>query len=146
MMRVFLASLMILSVVANGFTDPIHDAAAAGDLERLRALLATNAAAVNARSPDDPFEYDTPLHVAARAGQAKAAELLIAKGADLKAKDREGYTPLHVVAGYEGKAEIAEVLLANGADPNEKSRGGITPLHAAAMTGSVAIATVLLAH
>jgi len=69
----------------------------------------------------------TPLHLLAYDGQKDAAELLIAKGADVNAKDKRGYTPLHRAAA-EGSTEIAELLLANGADVNAKNNKGETPL------------------
>ena len=43
--------------------------------------------------------------------------MLIAKGADVNAKDEFGYTPLHHAA-WNGRTEIDEMLIADGADVN----------------------------
>ena len=47
-----------------------------------------------------------------------------AKGADVNAKDRYGYTPLYLA----WKSDLAELLIANGADLNTKDNQGRTPM------------------
>ena len=44
-------------------------------------------------------------------------------GADVNAKAKDDYTPLHAAA-KEGHKAVAELLLANKADVNAKGRGG----------------------
>mgnify|MGYP000480537135 FL=1 len=78
------------------------------------------------RSGEDGWEW-TPLHYAAIRGHKEIAELLIAKGADVNAKNSVGQTPLQFAAGY-GHKEIAELLIDNGADVNVKDDDGETPL------------------
>jgi ankyrin repeat protein len=55
-------------------------------------------------------------------------ELLIAKGADVNAKNNQGNTPLYLAVGNNQK-ELAELLLLKGADVNTKNKKGLTPLH-----------------
>ena len=59
-------------------------------------------------------EYDdgrTPLHMVADIGHNGIAELLIAKGADVNAKDKKDYTPLD---GAKNKPETADLLRKHG--------------------------------
>ena len=79
--------------------------------------------AVSAHAADD-----SPLFEAVKMGDIAAVEALLAKGADVNAKDKYGGTPLHV-ASKKGKKDIAELLLAKGADVNAKSKYGDSPLH-----------------
>ena len=61
-------------------------------------------------------------------GNLAIAELLIKKGADIKTKDSNGVTPLHIVARTDNIA-LAEMLIAGGADINVKDKNsGFTPL------------------
>jgi ankyrin repeat protein len=86
-------------------------------------------------------EGDTALHVAAAAKQTRIAKELIARGADVRAKNRRGAEPLHyAVDGGPGSpvwnpneqiAIIAELIRA-GADPNAFDKSGVAPLHRAA--------------
>ena len=69
----------------------------------------------------------TPLHRAVLNKSLVVAELLLANGAEVDAKDTDGRTPLHEAAKY-GYLPVAKLLLANGADPNLKDRYGKTPL------------------
>ena len=67
------------------------------------------------------------IHEAAEAGNIEAVKQYLAAGADVNAKDDNGWTPLHAAA-REGHKEIAELFIANGADVNAKTVYGNTPL------------------
>ncbi len=87
-------------LLAYGATVDIHDAAVAGDLERVKVLLG--------KSPDLIFSRDdnnkTPLHWAAFGGQKDVVEYLLMKKAEVDAKDKQSDTPLHLAAFYQHKA------------------------------------------
>jgi ankyrin repeat protein len=72
-------------------------------------------------------------------------DLLIREGANAKAANREGATPLWL-ASVNGDAAIIEALIKGGADPNEKLPLGRTPLMEASRTGNVDAMKVLLDH
>jgi ankyrin repeat protein len=78
-------------------------------------------------------EGETPLE---RAGLQEVALMLIAKGADISARDNQGNTLLHKAARNDWM-NLAQLLLAKGADVNAKNNEGKTPLREAG-TGDVA--------
>ena len=53
-------------------------------------------------------------------------------GADVKARDEFGYTPLHRAARFNEKPAVIEALLAVGANVKARDKNGSTPLHWAA--------------
>ena len=55
---------------------------------------------------------------------------LVARGADVGAKNNDGSTPLHFACG-KNALECAKLLIARGADVEAKDNGGETPLHRA---------------
>jgi len=61
--------------------------------------------------------------------------MLLDKGADTKAHDKQGETPLHLLAEASGAEQTItacfDLLVAKGADLNAKDGGGRTPLHVA---------------
>ncbi|MCJ7526241.1 MAG: ankyrin repeat domain-containing protein, partial [Candidatus Aminicenantes bacterium] len=69
----------------------------------------------------------TPLHFAP---DEKIAALLIAKGADINARDLGRYTPLHYAA-RNGNSELVKLLIAKGAYVNARNGLGQTPLRCA---------------
>ena len=73
-------------------------------------------------------------------------ELLIAKGADVNAKNEDSWTSLHFAAeGHKSKKEIAKLLIDKGADVNAKGKYEETPLHQAAFWAKSEIAELLIA-
>jgi hypothetical protein len=86
--------------------------------------------AVTAAIDPDTNKGWTCLHVAACRGNAGTCRLLLERGADVAAREREACTPLHLAATY-GRTEACAVLLDAGADPAALDAGGGTPLDAA---------------
>ena len=86
------------------------------------------------------YEGDTALHMAAAAYQTFIAEELIARGADVRTRNRRGAEPLHyAVDGGPGlpawnpnaQTKIIAGLIRAGADPNAVDKSGVAPLHRA---------------
>src|SRR5512147_5170 len=93
----------------------------------------------------DFFEYNnTLLHYAAINNKKDLAERLIAKGVDVSAKNKHGFTPLHE-AVLQNSKDVAELLIAKGADINAKNNFDYTPLHDAAFNNSKEVAELLIA-
>lgn len=103
--------------------DTIVAAALAGDLRQVATLLDAEPELVNAADGADV----TLLHAAARDGNLRLATLLINRGADLDAIDREHRaSPLNWAAFF-GRPAIVELLLDAGADPHQKNAHGLVP-------------------
>lgn len=95
------------------------------------------------------YAGDTALHLAAAAFRHAAAEILIARGADILARNRRGAQPLHYAADAnhwdpEPQARTIAYLLKAGADPNALDGSGVTPLHRAVRTRSSPAVRALL--
>ena len=72
-------------------------------------------------------------------------ENLITAGADVNAKDKDGWTALMPAAGN-GHPECVEKLIAHGADVNARSNNGWTALNWAADAGRTECVEKLIAH
>ncbi|MBI3370626.1 MAG: ankyrin repeat domain-containing protein [Betaproteobacteria bacterium] len=69
----------------------------------------------------------SPLHFAVMKGNRPIIELLVARGADVNSRTRNGTTPLHTAVLY-ARLEVAEFLIGKGANVNAESVSGATPL------------------
>ncbi len=121
----------------------IFDAAATGQLERLRTLLDDDATLANAEASDGA----RPLHLACFFGQTDASKVLLDFGADVNVAIAAfgGVYPLHSAAASRS-ADIVRILLEAGADPNTKQQGGWTALHAAVTHNDCPTTQTLLQH
>ena len=121
----------------------LFEAAALGDLDRLRELVSAEPDSVGRWSPDG----FTALHLAAFFGHEAVAEALLRRGADVGAVARNPLRvqPLHSAAAG-GHTAAARLLLEHGADPNARQEGGFVPLHAAAQAGNDELYELLVAN
>ena len=116
------------------------DAAAAGNVEWIRAAIANGA---NVSATDD--EGNTALHLAARSGCGPACSALLGFAADPQSATNDGRTPLHLAA-QAGAERVVELFLDWDADPRAQTTKGDTPLDVALDKGNAAIAKMLLAR
>jgi len=121
--------LVALAWSSLAFCGEIHDAAKAGDLTKIQALLKDNPDLVNSKETNGW----TPLHWAAEQGYTNVAVLLLANKADVNAKAINGFTPLHIAAG-EGNKDMVELLLVSKADVNATNKDGWMPLQLALLS------------
>jgi ankyrin repeat protein len=120
------------------------EAAAVGDVERLRTVLAAEPALVRAHAHDGW----TLLHLAAFFGHGDAVDLLLRAGADVRARSTNALanTALHAALAGRGDVRIAASLLARGAEVDATAGSRWTPLHLAANRGDLTLVEMLLAR
>lgn len=146
--------LEFVRLVVNGETGEVSRR-----LEANPALAAARAEVGAARRGASDFFFadiahylyagDTALHLAAAAFRRPVAELLVARGADCRARNRRGAEPLHYAADANhwepaAQAETITYLLSAGADPDAFDRSGVAPLHRAVRTRSSPAVRALL--
>ncbi len=118
----------------------IHEAARAGDLGTVQALVA--------KSPDLAGASDdggrTPLHLASAGGHLQVVTYLLSRSVDVDAVDNTRATALHRAAAA-GHDEVARLLVERKANIDFQDAEGQTPLSEACIGGHLAVATRLLA-
>jgi len=122
-------SFLVKSGATTGV--PFLDAVLLGDAAKIDALL-KGGAKINVR---EKYTGNTALHFAVKARNAGIAEMLIHKGIDINAKNREqdpftGDTPLHIAVKNKDIA-LAKLLIDSKADVNVTDADKCTPLHVA---------------
>ncbi len=136
-----IAAALVLSLAPELFADPIHDAVVAGDLATVGQLIDQNPSLVTA--PDTALNL--PLHLAASEGQTSVIALLLSKGANIEAGDRENTTPL-IVACMLNKPEAVHLLVERGASLKARDNNGNTPILGAARGGNLELVKYLVEH
>lgn len=118
---VFAASLLLSPVAVRA--GEIHEAAAAGDVASVLALLDRDPSLLNTTDDDEL----TPLSITAREGQIDLARELIAQGADIRLGDVDKTGPIHFAA-IGGSSEGIDLLLSHGISIDEQDNNGSTAL------------------
>ena len=127
----------------RGHQPTFHEAAALGDLPRMRALLDADPSLLDAFG-DDGFNA---LGLAIFFRHPEVARLLIERGADVTAPARNAMKvcPVHAAA-TQGDREMLQLLLERGADPNARQQMDYTPLHSSANRGDHESARLLVSR
>lgn len=116
----------------------LHEAAAIGNAEIVKVLLAAGANAA-ARDTDGRM----PLLLAARAGAVPVLEQLLAAGADPHAVDAAGATALHLACGSDIVAtDMVQRLLTLGLNPHTANADGKNALDVAVAAGRWSLVTL----
>jgi hypothetical protein len=137
---ILVAGLLSIETAAEVARRSLAQAAAAGDLARVQALIARGA---HVDTRDE--QGRTPLMAAAGEGRLAVVQALIAAKADVAASDREGFTPL--IASIQAKdVAVARVLLAAGAPCDARHRFFGTALDLAERQGQRDLAALLRSH
>lgn len=122
----------------------LHAAAACGDLEAVRQLLAAPRAAKWRANPNALNEAaESPIMVAAAHGHAAIIQALVAAGGKVGLRLPTGATAMHLAASNGHAAAIA-TLAAAGAVVNATTSSSETPLHQAALGGHAAAIQALI--
>jgi len=129
-------------LLARGVPLELHEAAALGQLERVKQLVEEMPSQAKGYSPDG-FPV---IALAAVFGHLEAVEYLFGKGADINAAATNG-TDYNALTGAvaSGHTALVSWLLANGADPNYRYGAGYSPLLTAVANGHLGIVSILLA-
>ena len=127
-------------LLRQGAKGNLFTEAALGPLESFLGRLETNPIGVDSR---DPKKKASPLIWAVRTGNQVGCEVLISRGADVQAQDRDGNTALHHAAMMD-RMDLLGFLLFAGADPEAADNRGQTALHLATSTGNFEACRLLL--
>ncbi|KAJ0966369.1 hypothetical protein J5N97_027507 [Dioscorea zingiberensis] len=140
---------------------PLHVAAACGDEQMVRLLLAKGGAGTKeTRNRLGRTAYDAAgegghgrlfdmlrlgdgLCAAARKGEARGVVRLVERGAAVNGRDGNGWTAL-MRAGFKGRVEIMKALMDKGAEIDARDDEGYTALHCAAEAGQAEAVELLV--
>jgi len=87
------------------------------------------------RLPDKGSGAEDALHNAVSSGNPEMVKLVLGRGCNVNAPDRQGRTPLFYAPGK----EVASLLIESGASPDVRDSKGLTPLHEARDAGVAAV-------
>ncbi len=143
---VYSGQTLVRDFLRSGLELDMPEAAAAGDVERLRELLGTDPETAKERANSRSADGWPLLHLAAAFADEATARLLLDAGADVR---QVSQTPmrnqaLHAVLALSKDAAVTRLLIERGADVNAAQTAGYRPLHQAAVTGREDLVRMLL--
>lgn len=101
----------------------IHMAAANGNNDVIKILLSKDATIIN----ETDNKGNTALHWASMKDKPETIKLLVENGADIEAKDVDGWTSLHYASAF-SSLQTVENLIDLGADVESRANDGSMPL------------------
>jgi ankyrin repeat protein len=144
----YIICLMLFLKISGLQAGEIHDAAATGDLNRVKTLLEADSTLLESKDDRLSYKGNTPLISAcwgpgSRICQVAVANYLIDKGANINAKNERGATPLYFsVKDF----DLTQRLIDMGAGVNLRAYGDFTPLHQTTLSGNLKVAGLLIDH
>jgi hypothetical protein len=116
----------------------LRDAAEQGNIDALYLLIAMDPKVLD-KMDEIPF-VETPLHVAAAAGQTEfAMEMMMLKPSFARKLNPNGFTPLLLAIHNNQTQLVIELLHVHKDLVCAQGRGGMNPLHYAALTGNLCL-------
>lgn len=109
-------------------TRPLHWASAGGPVELVNYLLKQRASVADDVSPGFGGVRGSALHVSVYFGMANVSRLLLARKANVVARDVDGAQPIHKGAAG-GHLEILQLLMDASADPDAQDWSGKRPVY-----------------
>jgi ankyrin repeat protein len=121
-----------LKKTAGSVPEQLYSAIVRNDAEAIAALLREGSFDLEKPILGHPPEGATPLVIASSKGKAKAVATLLAHGARVDSRDKQGMSALAYAAraGPPGDSCVY-LLLGAGADPNSVDESGYSPCHEA---------------
>ena len=128
----------------EGIAADAYEAAAIGDPDALAKALEATPEALHEHSPDGW----TLLHLAAAFGTPATVQLLLDRGASVRAcsTNAQRNEPLHAALALSRNPEAIRLLLDAGALADARQTGGFTPIFSAAAANRRDLCDLLLAH
>jgi ankyrin repeat protein len=135
--------LMLLLTVSGLRAGDIHEAAKAGDLNKVKALIEADPTLLDSK---DDMDF-TPLAFACMMRQLPVANFLIDKGANVNTRAKNGFTPFLFACNGPGQDfDLIQHCIAHGADINLQTYSGQSALQLSASFGDLKIVKLLIDH
>jgi ankyrin repeat protein len=143
---VYSGQTVVRDFLRSGLELDLPEAAATGDVARLRELLGMDPAAAKERANSHSADGWPLLHLAAAFADRETVETLLDAGADVR---QVSQTPmrneaLHAVLALSKDGDVTRLLIERGADVNAMQTAGYRPLHQAAVAGREDLVRMLL--
>jgi hypothetical protein len=143
---VYSGQTLVRDFLRSGLELDLPEAAATGDVARLRDLLGTDPTTAKERANSRSADGWPLLHLAAAFADRETVVILLDAGADVR---QVSETPmrneaLHALLALAKDAEVTRMLIERGADVNAVQTAGYRPLHQAAVAGREDLVRMLL--
>jgi uncharacterized protein len=143
---VYSGQTVVRDFLRSGLELDLPEAAATGDVARLRELLGTDPEAAKERANSRSADGWPLLHLAAAFADRETVLTLLNAGADVR---QVSETPmrneaLHALLALSKDADVTRLLIERGADVNAVQTAGYRPLHQAAVAGREDLVRMLL--